>query len=518
MHNHEGDAFQIFDFCPRFEQFGRMHRPISVFRIVRPVAGSPSITVACNPVNGWSKEPSPRTRGNSHIDWKSGQDNLRLTTNMSLTYLWESKPFQLQESLHFALTWNGPLEEDLTEVAERFLQRTRDYWRTWVKHCTIPTLFQKETIRSALALKLHCYEDTGAILAAMTTSLPEQVGHTRNWDYRFCWLRDAYFVLTAFRSLGHFEEIEGFLKFFLNIAHHPHHTPHRLAPVYTLDQELPLPESTHANWNGFVQSSPVRSNNQAAEHVQNDVYGEMILTLSTIFLDHRFCHLRAKDHESLLASLTRNCAETISQPDAGLWEFRSGWREHTFSNLMAWAGLERVEHMQNLGSLPKFNVDVNAERQRAEAAVRRAIKSNTLRNSPADDNVDASLSLLPILHFPDQELSARTVDQIREHLALPAPHNAFFYRYNRNDDFGRPDSAFMICSFWIAQALAHLGQREEAQALLKRSLLGANSLGLYSEHFKPETAQQLGNFPQAYSHVGLINAAFAVSPSWREMF
>jgi GH15 family glucan-1,4-alpha-glucosidase len=503
--------YKITDYCPRFEQHGRIYRPNSVFRVLEPVSGSPSVRISCNPVEGWNKIPAQKTRGNSHVRFEHVEGQMRLTTNMPLTYLLEETSFVLKEKIYFALTWNLGIEDDLSFVAENFLKNTIDYWRTWVKHCSVPTLYQKETIRSALTLKLHCYEDTGAILAGLTTSLPEELGTQRNWDYRFCWLRDAYFALSAFHNLGHFEEMEGFLKFLINIAHRHESSPERLHPVYTLNQGLPLPENTHDNWNGFQGSGPVRSNNQAAEHIQNDVYGEMILTLAPIFFDERFNHLRTKEHEELLSNLGVYCARSISQPDAGLWEIRNGWQEHSFSNLMCWAGLERLLHIQKKGYLKNISINIEEELSRAEASVRSAVVAGSLRNGPSDNSFDASLSQLPILRFSDVDLNHATVTSIMESLSAGP---GFYYRYLRNDDFGKPNSSFVICSFWIVQALARLGRVDEANHVMLNAMTAANSLGLYSEHFLSVEKIQSGNFPQAYSHVGQINAAFAVSPPW----
>ncbi|HTL11785.1 MAG TPA: trehalase-like domain-containing protein, partial [Bdellovibrionota bacterium] len=214
----DGAEVRIIDFCPRFHQHGRVYRPRTLIRIVEPVQGSARIKVSCHPVDGWTKRWVKPVRGNSHLRYDLQEGSLRLTTNMPLTYLSEESYFSLKERLCFALTWDQPLQEDVARVSQNFLDQTVDYWNTWVKHCAIPSHYQTETIRSALTLKLHCYEDTGAILAALTTSLPEESGRERNWDYRYCWLRDAYFVLSAFYHLGHFEEMEGFLKFILNIA------------------------------------------------------------------------------------------------------------------------------------------------------------------------------------------------------------------------------------------------------------------------------------------------------------
>ncbi|MGE3973547.1 MAG: glycoside hydrolase family 15 protein [Bdellovibrionales bacterium] len=515
----DGSEFQITDFCPRFDQYGRKFRPMALFRIVEPLKGTPQITVSCAPVNGWEKKQVKPIFGNSHLKFPIRGDYFRVITSMPLTYFAGEIQCSVNEKIYFGLTWSTGLEEDLAVIANRFLDSTIDYWRSWVKHCSIPALFQKETIRSALALKLHCYEDTGAILAALTSSLPEEIGSFRNWDYRFCWLRDAAFVLSAFHNLGHFEEMEGFLKFLLDIGHKHENSKERLSPVYALDQTLPVPEILHTNWKGFNGSGPVRSNNQAAEHTQNDVYGELILTLAPIFFDERFQHLRTKEHQELVQNLFDLCKRTINQPDAGLWEHRDGWKVHTFSNLMSWAGIERVSRLRAMGFLQDLNVDeVLSAELKAKASVLSASKDGIIRNGPKDDSMDAALLLLPILRFPDADLCKSTVLEIAKLLRLDdSPQGqSFLFRYIRKDDWGAPRSAFTICSFWLVQALLKVGEVERARDVMKNAMGAANNLGLFAEHFIPGGIQ-LGNYPQAYSHVGLINAAFNISPSWGEI-
>ncbi|CUS34869.1 glycoside hydrolase family 15 protein [Candidatus Nitrospira nitrificans] len=514
-----GDAFRITDFCPRFLQYGRIYRPAALFRIVEPLNGSPSIRVCCKPVSGWDKAPVRPVRGNSHVRYDIRGDYLRLLTNMPLTYLCEETPVILTSKMYFALTWGLGIEDDLVKVSHEFLDQTTKYWQTWVKQCSIPVVYQEEVIRSALALKLNCYEDTGAILAAPTTSLPEEPGGPRNWDYRYCWLRDAHFSLSAFHNLGQFEEMEGFLKFLLNVGYASEQSHDRLAPVYKLSQDLPLPEIEHVNWQGFLGSRPVRSHNQAAEHTQSDVYGEMILTLAPIFFDNRFIDLRTKDHEALVANLVRLCERSISQPDAGPWEIRNGWKEHSFTNLMCWAGLDRAYRMQRAGFLRDLPTNLDSARARAANALLQATKDKALRNGPTDDSYDASLAQLAILGFPDREVCDTTITQIKQALSVrrEGKETGFFFRYLRQDDFGKPQSSFVICSFWVVQALAKLGRLAEAKQIMNQILAGANGVGLFAEHFVPDTREQLGNFPQAYSHVGLINAAFAVSPPWSDV-
>jgi GH15 family glucan-1,4-alpha-glucosidase len=245
----------------------------------------------------------------------------------------------------------------------------------------------------------------------------------------------------------------------------------------------------------------------------------MILTFTPIFFDERYSDLRSKDLDTLLAHLAKLCVRSIGQPDAGLWEIRNGWQEHSFTNLLSWAGLERLERIRQAGHLGSISLDLTAARIHAAEALLRGVHGGALRNGPTDFSDDAALAQLPILGYPNRELCESTVLHITRELALRrgSEDTGFFYRYVRNDDFGKPEGAFVICSFWIAQALARLGRTPEARSILDRVLLAANHVGLFSEHFIPATNTQCGNFPQAYSHVGLINAAFAVSPPWSDV-
>ncbi len=509
-------SFRVTDFCPRFEQHGRMFRPAAFFRTVTPIKGMTRIRVNFQAIKGWTKEIVKAQRGNSHLRFPMESGTLRLVTNMPLTYLLSEQEFLLSEPLYFAVLWDMPLEDDLKHVAESFLEKTENYWRTWVKHASIPSLFQAEVIRSAITLKLHCYEDTGAILAATTTSLPEHPGAPRNWDYRYCWLRDTFFTLSALFHLSHFEEMEGFIKFVMNIVDY-----HKdLAPVYTIDKELPIPEETMENWKGYKDSRPVRIRNAAATQIQNDVYGELVLTLAPVYRDERFIHLRNAHLEKMLLWLGDKCIQSIGQPDAGLWELRGLQQEHTFTNVMCWAGLDRIIKILELRpftsadplTLGKFR----QHRERAASRIRAAVVDGVVRNGPEDESYDASVLLLPILGFPDAELNLNTVREISKVLAATEGegHSPYLYRYKRADDFGLPESSFMICSYWLAQAWAACGQKDKGLKVLARLQECANSLGLLPEHWDNVNKRHLGNFPQTYSHVGLINAAFASSPAW----
>jgi GH15 family glucan-1,4-alpha-glucosidase len=250
----------VLDFAPRFGLHHRMFRPTKIVRILEPISGTPRVCVRCDPRAGWSKRKPLCEVGSHHLSWALDAE-LRLTTDVPLAYVTADQPFALTGKRHLVLAWGAPVEEPLAALCNHLRHETEHYWRTWVKHCEVPAHFQDETIRSALALKLHCYEDTGAIVAALTTSIPESPGSGRTWDYRYCWLRDAYYALDAFRLLGHFEEREGFTDFLLNVASSSHDLA--LAPLYRIDGRLDLDERTEAGWRGYECEGPLRVGNGA---------------------------------------------------------------------------------------------------------------------------------------------------------------------------------------------------------------------------------------------------------------
>lgn len=508
----DGSRFAITDFMPRFELHGRVHRPLQIMRIVTPMVGLASVRVICRPVAGWSRQAAQARRGSGYLRYDGIAGDLRLSTDLPLTYLIEEQAFTLTTPLAFVLSWDEHIEQDLAPAIATALRRTCEWWRQWVKCCSLPMQRQAEVIRSAITLKLHCFEETGAVLAAPTTSLPEIAGGGRNWDYRFCWLRDAWLTVSALCRLGHADDLENLLTFLLDIAHREEGG--RLRPVYRLDGTLPLPEIEHEGWAGHAGSLPVRSGNQAAEHVQNDVYGEMLLALSVLYRDERFLHLRGERWEKLLRLLARRCHETLGERDAGLWELRGGWKPHAFSTMLSFAALTGYVRLIASG---RVNDDSTLWARRcadAEAELARSISDGVLWNAPGERIPDASLALLAVLGLGERSVRAATVAEIRARLAFPHGDaaNGFFFRYRYDDDFGTPAHAFVICSFWIAEATARLGDVPGAARMLDQAQLAANPLGLFAEHFDPATGRQSGNFPQCYSHVGQISAAFACSP------
>lgn len=507
-------AFRVLDFAPRFEEHGRAFRPTKLMRIVEPLSGTPRVRVTCEPVLGWSRARPHRTLGSHHVAFEGYDDRLRLTTDAPLAYL-DGRPFALTARRHFVLAWGAPVEEPLEALCARFLDETTRYWRRWVKLCAIPAEWQEETIRSALALKLHCYEDTGAIVAALTTSLPESPGSGRTWDYRYCWLRDAYYTLGAFRRLGHFEEREQFIGYLLNVASSAPTLD--LAPLYRLDGRSDLDERIEAAWPGFHGEGPVRVGNGAARHQQHDVYGEMVLALCPLFLDARFRDQATPGALDLVTALARKAADVAGRPDAGIWELRTEWRPQTFSALMCWAAVDRAARLAR-----RDRPAIVAELEAAAARIRGEILTRGI--DPArgclvadfgGQDLDAALLQAIPLGFlePGDPVARATIDAICAELDL----NGFLRRYRADDGFGTPSVAFTLCTFWLVEALARIGDRTAARRVLDGLRRLRAPLGLLSEDVDPATGLMWGNFPQAYSHVGQIHAAFAASPGWHEI-
>lgn len=506
-------AFRVLDFAPRFVQYERSFRPTKLVRIVEPLVGTPRIRVTCDPILGWSRKRPRREFGSNHIAFLDYDTELRLTTDAPLSYL-DGDAFALSERKHFVLAWGEPVEEALGPLCDRFLRETVKYWQQWVKHCDIPPIYQEEVIRSALALKLHCFEDTGAIVAAMTTSIPEAPGSGRTWDYRYCWLRDAYYTLGAFRLLGHFEEREQFLQFLLNVATSAPDL--ELAPLYRVDGKNDLTEHLLDEWPGYRSEQPVRIGNSAATHKQHDVFGEMVLALAPLFLDARFREQVSPPVLDLVTRLARKAVSVAGHPDAGIWEYRTEWRPQTFSSLMCWAAADRMSRIaarHRPSDAPEFALA--AVRIREEILTRAIDPSRgCLVADYGGSEVDAALLQAVTLQLlpPDSAHLHATIDAVRADLS----HDGWLKRYRTNDGFGVPSVAFMLCTFWQIEALARLGRSDEAAALMARIQDVDSPLGLLSEDLDPVSHAMWGNFPQAYSHVGLIHAAFATSPRWPE--
>lgn len=501
--------FRVVDFAPRFTQHSRYYKPLMLVRKIEYLSGNPVIKVNCKPVLEYGSKTAGVHEGSNHLEFTGYPEGVRLTTDVPLTFIRQERPFLLHDTRYLVLTYGIPLEQNLAYTCEDFLTRTKEYWRMWVKSSYIPSHFQSAVIRSALALKIHQYEQTGAIIASATTSLPEIPGKGRNWDYRYCWLRDAYYILTAFNNIGHFEELEQYFQYIANVSLLD---TDRLQPLYTVEGKAHIKEY-EVDLAGYLNNKPVRIGNAAYAHTQNDVYGQVLVSLQPLFTDLRFNNKERHGSIELIRRLLNMIEKTMDEADAGLWEFRNRPNLHGYTFLFHWAGSLAAEKilMQQEGNTALTSY---AQMLRARAAEQIELcfipGKNMYGQSVASADGDFSMIQLITLGYlnGDTEKAKRHLIALEEMLGAG---NGLFYRYRHADDFGNPETAFLICSFWYVEALVCTGRMDEAVSTFNQLLEYSNHLGLFSEDVSPTDFSQWGNFPQAYSHVGLINAASRIA-------
>lgn len=502
-------SYLITDFAPRFNQYDRHFKPLMLIRKIEPLKGVCRIKVKCNPVYRYGLETLRPARGSNHIEYTNGMENVRLTTDVPINYILDEEYFSLNDVRYLVLTFNNPLEAPLVTTAETFLRETILYWRNWIKHSSIASFHQPYVIRSALVLKIHQYEDTGAIIAASTTSLPEHPGSGRNWDYRFCWLRDTFYVLTALSHIGHFEEMERYFNYVTNISFSE---SFRYQPLYSITGEKNIKEDILDHLDGYLSNKPVRIGNQACEHIQNDIYGQVLISLLPLYTDHRFIFKERKDSSKWIDFILNKIQRTIDEKDAGIWEFRNLANIHCYSNLFQWAGCHAAEKMaRTIGDEMLMHKAITLREQAAahiESCYDPVRKVYT--NAAGSKHLDASTLQLIMMHYldPSSQRAKDHLEALEKELRTPG---GLFYRYLHPDDFGKPKSTFLICAFWYVDALTSVGRLDDAIREFENLLQYSNHLLLFSEDVDEETGSQWGNFPQAYSHVGLMNAAYRIA-------
>lgn len=512
-----GGAIEITDFAPRFHNRGRTFCPTMLVRRVQRIAGHPRIRIRARPAHDYGRALAGITYGSNHIRYVGNGMVLRLTTDAPVTAVLEENAIFVDDSITLVLGPDETLQETVAEVGNHFMSETIAYWREWVRSLAIPFEWQDAVIRAAITLKLNVFEDTGAIVAAVTTSIPESADSSRNWDYRFCWLRDAYFVVNALNRLGATQTMERYLAFILNVV--AEGADRRLDPVYAVTGHRLPAERVVESLPGYRGIGPVRVGNQAAEQSQHDVYGSSILAATHVFFDRRL--IRPGD-ESLfrrLEPLGERCLKLFDQPDAGLWELRGSTHVHTFSAVMCWVGCERLGRIaKQLGLTERASYWCQRAQELHEVIARRAWneKLGTFVATFDGDTLDASLLQLSELFFvaDDDPRFVATVRAIGKELK----RGDFVFRYTTPDDFGTPANAFLVCTFWYINALAAIGDRDEARRIFEYVLSCRNRHGLLAEHIDPNTREQWGNFVQTYSMVGLISSAIRLSQRWDQAF
>ena len=512
LHSPEGSV-EIIDFAPRFYWRDRIFRPQTLVRRVRRLSGAPRVKIILKPTFDYGAVSPSITRGSNHVRFTGPDFTLRLTTDASLDYLLGETVFILKDELNFLLGPDETLAEGVATTARSFHERTIAYWQRWSQRLALPLEWQDAVVRSSITLKLCTYEPTGAIVAAVTTSIPESASSGRNWDYRYCWLRDAFFTVRALNSVGAVQTMENYVAWLMNTV--ANNGGDRLQPVFAVDMRNELTESIVPGLSGYRNMGPVRIGNQAHEHYQYDVYGNVVLGAVQAFFDTRLRSPAGLEDFCRLEAIGEHAYRVYNLPDAGMWELRSRAGVHTSSSLMCWAACDR---------LAKIAAHLD-QSDKAKSWSRRAeeIRTFILENCWSDERqafvdqvdgkyLDASVLLMGEVGFisPDDPRFVSTLEALEKALAI-GPH---MKRYEAADDFGPPEVGFNICAFWRLDALARTGRKQEAREIFEALLACRNHLGLLSEDTDPKTGEQWGNFPQTYSMVGIINGAIRLSKSW----
>ena len=498
-------VLEIYDFAPRLLQGLKVDAPIELCRLLRPLSGTPRVRVHFDPRPDYGRAPIEIVAAGTGLEVVGGPTRFHLATNVPPPYVQDGSAIRIDRPTFFSFSAGKPPTVTSAPEAENALEQTIRGWRVWAKTTALPSFAPDSVLRSALCLKLHAYNDTGAIIAAATTSLPEALGSGRTWDYRFCWLRDAAFVVEALRRLSHLSEGEAFVRFLREMA-----DSGPLQPIYGISGKRDLFEEIIPTLSGYDGVGPVRIGNAAYIQRQHDVDGEMVLCLETILTDPRVVW-EDPSLAPLLERLVEEAMASFEVVDTGLWEYRTLPKHYTFSKAMCWVAAHRGAELAEFLGMPDQAALWNAwAAEKLPIILDRAYNKELGFFTQSFDGhyPDASNLLLPSLGLIDPT-DPRFRSTVRAYERLLAP-DGFMLRYKHPDDFGDTTSAFSICSFWWVEALAMMGEVEEAVALFRKLEKYANPLGLFSEDIDPKTGALLGNFPQAYTHVGLIHAAITI--------
>ena len=395
------------------------------------------------------------------------------------------------------------------KMGDTAFHETIDFWKSWASQSQYSGRWREMVQRSALVLKLLTYAPTGAIVAAATTSLPEEIGGIRNWDYRYCWIRDASFTLYALIRLGFHEEAGQFMGW-LEERCRELNPDGSLQPMYSVDGDSALTEESLTHLKGYKSSSPVRIGNGAYRQSQLDIYGGL---LDSVYLYNKYGAPISYDLWRNLERLLDYVCDNWHRPDEGIWEIRGEPRHFVYSKLMCWVALDRGLRLANKRSFPADQERWLKNRDQIYCEIMEQgwnQSCNSFVQYYGSDRMDASLLLMPLVFFvsPSDPRMIRTINRIQDHLAM----DSLVHRYSLSDDntvdgiSGR-EGAFSICSFWLVEALTRAGRVEEARLMFEKMLGYANHVGLYAEEIG-HCGEALGNFPQAFTHLGLISAAY----------
>ncbi|MFO7615876.1 MAG: glycoside hydrolase family 15 protein [Bacteroidales bacterium] len=503
-------AFEVIDFMPRYKTGENDYfTPAEIYRYIRLLSGTPSFRIIYRPSLNYARDEVVHVIEDGYIRSYSKENpnnSLFLYTSLNLTGILTSDEIQLTDPQHYILlSYNQKLIQIDHDRVYLEYQRTKVYWLNWTNRSKKYRKYTEEIIRSLLVLKIMSYQRTGAVLAALTTSIPEAIGEVRNWDYRFCWLRDASMSIATLLKLGHYKAAQAFVGYIKGIIQSKSDS---FQIMYGIRGERNLVESTLPHLAGYEGSRPVRIGNAAFSQVQNDVFGYL---LNVIYQYYKFFPGTLDEIEDMW-EIVRNISRTVTlkwrNPDRGIWEIRSEDNHFVSSKVMSWVALDRAAKIAGL--LNKVYYKESWRRtadEIREDVYAKGWKEEIRSFSQTYCNLDLDASLLLMAEYgfiaANDPKYRSTVLAVKEALY----HNGLMYRYVIHDDFGRPSSSFTICTFWLIQSLFRIGRKDEAEEIFRNLMSFGNHLGLFSEDIDFNTKRLLGNFPQAYSHLALINTA-----------
>lgn len=502
-------SFEVIDFMPRYKTSDKDYfAPAEIYRYIRLISGSPKFKVCYSPMLNYARDKVAHITEDDHIRTYSKAiptDCIYLYSSINLNDIIEGKEITLCQHQFLLLSYNQKLINiDINRVYLEY-QRTKVYWLNWTNRSKKYEKYTEEIVRSLLILKVMSYQSTGAMLAALTTSIPETIGEVRNWDYRFCWLRDASMSIETLLKMGHGSAARCFINYIKKILVTKHDS---FQIMYGIRGERDLDEVDLVHLSGYEDSRPVRIGNAAYTQKQNDVFGYL---LNVIYQYYKFFPGTLDEIEDIW-EIVRNISRTVTthweKPDGGIWEIRNEEKHFVFSKVMSWVAMDRAAKIACL-----LNKTYYARTWREiaddikEEVFAKGWKEDlqTFTQTYCNSELDASLLLMAEYGFIDSDdiKYQKTVIAVKKALY----HNGLMYRYVNNDDFGKPTSSFTICTFWLIQALFRIGLKDEAKQIFDNLLVCGNHVGLFSEDIDFETKRLLGNFPQAYSHLALINTA-----------
>ncbi|MCE5347021.1 MAG: glycoside hydrolase family 15 protein [Bacteroidales bacterium] len=502
-------TFEVIDFMPRYKiAEDDYFAPSEIYRYIKLISGTPTFNVKYYPKFNYAREEVSNVTEENYIRTYSRLNPtncMYLYSSLNFSDILNSKDILLTQNQFILLSYNQKLIEiDIDRVYLEF-QRTKVYWLNWTNRSKKFKKYTEEILRSLLVLKIMSSHSTGAVLAALTTSIPETIGEARNWDYRFCWLRDASMSIDTLLKMGHRSSAKHFLIYLKGILKSKSDT---FQIMYGIRGERELTEITLPHLAGYENSKPVRIGNAAFSQRQNDVFGYLLNVIYRYYTNFPGTLDEIEDMWEIVRNICRTISTHWEKPDKGIWEIRNEEKHFVFSKVMSWVAMDRAAEIAGL-----LNKKYYAETWRGiandikEDVLKKGWKEDqqTFTQTYCNSELDASLLLMAEYGF----ISA---DDIKYQKTVIAVKNALFfnglvYRYKNPDDFGKPTSSFTICTFWLIQALFRIGMKEDAKNIFENLLGFGNHLGLFSEDIEFSSKRLLGNFPQAYSHLALINTA-----------